>query len=211
MLFVNSQTAVYALVYAAVIQCIWKVFTALHFSTFCYVTALFQNWLYSLFSSNFYKQYPIMTMCKKFVWNLCKCIKNKNRKNNHIRIHSLCSILCWSTFDTNYSLKSFGVWCYKLGTPIFWAVSPVLLCRTSQALSGWMGTVGVQPFSDLSRDVQSGSSLSSGWATQGHPLLCYLGCVLRVIVLLNRGAPIRIFEAENIKQYLPIRSPIPIF
>ncbi len=31
----------------------------------------------------------------------------------------------------------------------FWTVSPILLCRTSQAPSGWMGTVGVQPFSDL--------------------------------------------------------------
>ncbi len=183
------------------------------FSTFCYVTALFQNWLYSLLSSNFYKQYPIMTMCKKFVWNLCKCIKNKNRKNNHIRIHSLCSILCWSTFDTNYSLKSFGVWlwCYKLGTPIFGQFLPFFFAGPLKLyLVGWVPS-GVQPFSDLSRDVQSGSSLGSGWATQGHPLLCYLGCVLRVIVLLNRGAPIRIFEADHIKQYLPIRSPIPIF
>jgi len=112
------------------------------FSTFCYVTALFQNWLYSLFSSNFYKQYPIMTMCKKFVWNLCKCIKNKNRKNNHIRIHSLCSILCWSTFDTNYSLKSFGVWCYKLGTPIFGQFLPFFFAGPLQLyLVGWVPSV----------------------------------------------------------------------
>ncbi len=50
----------------------------------------------------------------------------------------------------------------------FWAVSPILLCRTSQAPSGWMGSFSAQPFSGLSRDVQSGSSLGSGWAIQGH-------------------------------------------
>ena len=48
-----------------------------------------------------------------------------------------------------------------------WAVLPIPLCSTSQAPSGWMGSVGAQPFSDLSRDVQSDSSLGSGWATQG--------------------------------------------
>ena len=37
----------------------------------------------------------------------------------YIGIHSLCSILCWSTFGTNYSLKTLGVWCYKLDTLIF--------------------------------------------------------------------------------------------
>ena len=48
-----------------------------------------------------------------------------------------------------------------------------------------------QLFSGLSRDVRSGSSLGSGWATQGHsePLLCCcLDCVLRVVVLLE-GEP----------------------
>ncbi len=78
------------------------------FSTFCYVTALFQNGLNLLFSSKFYKQYPNMTTLKKSVWNLCKFIKNKKqgKKNHmHISIHSLCSILCRSTFGNNYSLK----------------------------------------------------------------------------------------------------------
>lgn len=34
--------------------------------------------------------------------------------------------------------------------------------RTSQTPCGWMGNSSAQPFSDLSRDVQSGSSLGSG-------------------------------------------------
>ena len=57
-----------------------------------------------------------------------------------------------------------------------------------------MGSVAVQLFSGLSRDVQSGSSPSSGWATQGYSETCpeattaCLGCVLMVIVLLE-GKP----------------------
>ena len=35
-----------------------------------------------------------------------------------------------------------------------------------------MGRVAAQLFSGLSRDVQSGSSLGSGWATQGHSETC---------------------------------------
>lgn len=70
----------------------------------------------------------------------------------------------------------------------FWDFSPTPLSRTSQALSGWMGSTEAQTFSDLSRDVQSGSSLDSSWATHKvvlKPLLCYLGCVLRVVLLLE--------------------------
>ena len=33
-------------------------------------------------------------------------------------------------------------------------VSPILLCSSSQALSGWRGSVAAQLFSGLSRDVQ---------------------------------------------------------
>ena len=38
-----------------------------------------------------------------------------------------------------------------------WGISLILLCRSSPALSGWMGSVAAQLFSGLSRDVQSGS------------------------------------------------------
>lgn len=57
-------------------------------------------------------------------------------------IHKLWSILCWSTFVRNYSLKSSWVWCYKLGAPL--SVSPILLCRTSRAPSGWVRSTGDQ-------------------------------------------------------------------
>ena len=52
-----------------------------------------------------------------------------------------------------------------------WGVSPILLCRYSKTLPGWMGSVAAQLFSGLSRDVRSGSSPGSGWATHGHSFL----------------------------------------
>ena len=52
-----------------------------------------------------------------------------------------------------------------------------------------MVRVAAQLFSGLSGYVKSGSSLGSGWVTQGHSeLLRCLGCVLRIGVLLD-GEP----------------------
>jgi hypothetical protein len=53
-----------------------------------------------------------------------------------------------------------------------WGVSPLLLCRSLLALSAWMGSVAAQLFSGLSRDVQSGLSPGSCWASQGHSETC---------------------------------------
>ena len=74
-----------------------------------------------------------------------------------------------------------------------WEDSPILLCRSSQTLLGWMGSAAAQLFSGLSREVGSGSNPGSGWAPQGHSETCpevthCLGCVLRVVVLLE-GEP----------------------
>uniref|UniRef100_A0A4W5RH46 WD repeat domain 75 n=1 Tax=Hucho hucho TaxID=62062 RepID=A0A4W5RH46_9TELE len=51
-------------------------------------------------------------------------------------------------------------------------VRSLLVSRSSQALSGWMGNVTAQLFSGLSRDVRSGSSPGSGCTTQGHSETC---------------------------------------
>lgn len=73
----------------------------------------------------------------------------------------------------------------------YWAVSHIFVCRTCQTPSGWMGSVGPQPFSVFFRDIKSGSSLGSGWATKDihrvvpKPILCYPGCVLWFVVLLE--------------------------
>jgi len=154
-----------------------------------------------------------MTMWKKFVWNLCKFIYIKKKKNHkYVSIHSLCSILCWSTFGTNYSLKSFWVWCYKLGTSIFGQFL-FLLCRNSQAPSGWMWSVGAQQFSDLSRDVQSGSSLGSSWATQGHSQSCpWVSCVILAVCWgsLPQSKVQRMFSSRTfIFPSILMRLPVP--
>ena len=65
-----------------------------------------------------------------------------------------------------------------------------------------MGSVAAQQFSGLSRDVRSGSSSGSGWALKDIQrlvpklLLHCLGCVLRVIVLLE-GEPSSQSEVLN--------------
>jgi hypothetical protein len=35
-----------------------------------------------------------------------------------------------------------------------WGVSPILLCRTSQALSGWMGSIAAKLFSGVSKNPE---------------------------------------------------------
>lgn len=83
------------------------------------------------------------------------CLNKKQNYTMYVSIHSL----CWTTFG------SFSV----------------LLYRTSRAQSGWMGSVGVQHFSDLSRDFNQ----VQVWATQGH-WLCWprgvFSCVSEVFV-----------------------------
>ena len=54
---------------------------------------------------------------------------------NYISVQSLYSVLCWSTFGSDYSLESSWVWRYKLGTPEFgeflpfFSVDPLKLCQ----------------------------------------------------------------------------------
>ena len=77
-------------------------------------------------------------------------------------------------------VKILKVWCpikatvdtVQSDTPVFEEFFPIILCRSAQALSGWMVSVAAQLFSGLSRNVWAGSSLGSGWATQGHSGTC---------------------------------------
>ena len=114
-----------------------------------------------------------MTKQKLFFWIICKCIKHlKIKYQIYISIQTLYSVLCWSTFGSDYNLESSWVWHYKLGTPVFWGVSPNIFRRSSQALSGWMGSVAAQLFSGLSKDDRSGSSPGFGWSSQEHSETC---------------------------------------
>ena len=106
----------------------------------------------------------------------------------YIRIQTFYSVLFWFTFGSDYRLKSSWVWRYKLGTPVFRGVSPIILWRSSQALSGWMGNVAAQLFSGLSRDVRSGSSPGSGCATirdlsRSHSCIVLAVCLVFVLLV----------------------------
>jgi hypothetical protein len=61
------------------------------------------------------------------------------------------SIMLWGCFSvagTGRLVRIEG----KFDTPVFGEFD-ILLCRSSQSLSGWMGSVAAQLFSGLSRDV----------------------------------------------------------
>lgn len=76
-----------------------------------------------------------------------------------------------------------------------------LLCRFSQALSGWLGTVSALPFSGLSGDVHLGhvravvGPLKDIHWVFPKSLLCCLGCVLTVTDLFE-GEPSAQFEVQ---------------
>ena len=107
-----------------------------------------------------------------FFLNVCKFIRNKERKcNTFLSIHSLCSILCCGTMPAITASSLLEYEATSLAH-LSLASSPIPLYRTSRAPSGWMGSVGAQPLSDPFRDVQWDSSLGSGWATLGHSQSC---------------------------------------
>lgn len=66
--------------------------------------------------------------------------------------------------DTLLMHLSQSFWIWWVWHTNFCAVPPILLCSTSQVSSGWMGSVGAQPFSDFSIAFQSGLS----WVLAGH-------------------------------------------
>ena len=109
-------------------------------------------------------------------------------------IQTLYSVLCWSIFGSDYSLGSSWVWHYKLGTPIFgefftfFSAEPLKLCQFGWGASlyskfqvfpetfNWVQVwVLARPLKDIQRFVPK-------------PLLRCLGCVFRVINLLE-GEP----------------------
>ena len=123
--------------------------------------------------------------------NVCKFITNKALKYHiYIKTQTLYSVLCWSTFGSGYSLLRYDDTSLA---HLYLGVSPILLCKSSQALSGRMGSVAAQLFSGLPRDVWV-----QVWVLAGplkdiqrlvpKTLLHCLGCVFRVVVLLE-GEP----------------------
>ena len=97
-------------------------------------------------------------------------LKKTLKYHIYIRIHLRST--CWSTMWQRLQPWIFLGMMLQVWHPCISGVSPILLCRSSQALSGRMGWVASPLFSGLSRDVQSGSSPGSGWATHGHSETC---------------------------------------
>ena len=103
----------------------------------------------------------------------CKCINKIKTEILHLHKYSdpLLSTLLKHLWQWLQPRVFFGMMLQAWHTCIS-GVSPVLLCRSSQALSGWTWSVAAQLFSGLSRDAGSGSIPGSGGATQGHSGTC---------------------------------------
>ena len=81
------------------LQCIWKVFTALHFFHISLCYSLIPKWIQFIFFLTILHTIPNNANTQKgFFLNVWKCIRNKEQKYNmYISIHSLCSVLCCGT------------------------------------------------------------------------------------------------------------------
>ena len=142
------------------LQCIQKVFTALHFFHILLCYSLIPKWntFVLFFSQNSTNTTHHNDNMKKFFLNVCKFIKNKKKSHVHNYSQPLLNTLLmhlWHQLQPQVFLNMMP----QAWHTYLWAVLPITLCSTSQAPSSWMEIVGAQPFSDLSRDVQSDSSL----------------------------------------------------
>ena len=91
-----------------------------------------------------------------------------------------------------------------------WGIYPILLCRSSQALSGWMGSEAAQLFSGFLQicliKVQVRAPPGPLKDIQRLVLLHRLGCVLRVVVLLE-GEPLPQSEVLSALKQVFIKDP----
>ena len=112
----------------------------------------------------------------------------------YISIQTVYSVLCWSTFGSDDSLEYSWVWRYKLGTPVFgeflpfFSADPLKLCQVEcgaslhsyfQVSPEMFDRVQVQALAGPLKDIQR---------FVPKPLLGFLDCVLRVVVLVE-GEP----------------------
>lgn len=103
------------------IQRIMKVLTALHYVHVWFVWVFFYTvipkWNKFIFSPS---NHNVNVKKKSCIFLIIK--KNKML----ISLHSIWSRCCCWTFGSIYSLKSFGIWYNKLGTPMFELFRPFL-------------------------------------------------------------------------------------
>ena len=151
------------------LQCIWKLFTALHFFHILNNMCLIHMCLIPKLNKFFFflkilHTTPHNDNMKKFFEMFANLLKIKKEITcTHVHKYSqplLNTLLMhlWQQLQPQVFLNMMPqAWHTHL-----WAILPIPLCSTSQAQSGWMGSVSTQPFSDLSRDVQSDSRLWLG-------------------------------------------------
>ena len=155
------------------------------FTDFVKITALF-------FSSSIYTQYPIVMKRKN---RFLEMFSNLLKINNYIIIQTLYSVLCCCTFGSDYSIESSWVWRYKFGLHVFgeflpfFSADPLKFCQVGwgvllhsyfQVSPEMFDWVQVQALAGPLKGIQRLIS---------KPFLRCLGCVLRVVVLLE-GEPL---------------------
>ena len=115
-------------------ECIQKVFRPLDFFHILLHYSRILKLIQLFFPSPIYIQYHLMTKRKL----LRKMYNRKLKYHIYISIQSLYPVLCWSTFGSNYSLESYWVWRYKLGTPV---LDPLKFCQVGWGvlLRSWLG------------------------------------------------------------------------
>ena len=138
-------------------QCIQKVFRPLVFFHILLHYIVILKCIKLFFPLMNLHTIPHNDKAKTFFWHFCKCIKNNQI---YISIQTLYSVLCWSTFGSQILSSS-----VRLGKGGGCLVSFPTKCIQLKCV---LGSFAAQLFSGLSRDVRSGSSPGSSWATQGH-------------------------------------------
>lgn len=91
-------------------------------------------------------------LCCLFTFHYVKMISSPSFIYTHFQLSD--TLFRRSTFGKKYSIKSTWIWCDRLCRPEFRDFSGIPLCRSSEALSAWIGTVC--------------ECRVSGWSTWGH-------------------------------------------
>ena len=170
------------------LQCIWKIFRPLDFFHILLGYSIILKYNTLFFPSSIYTQYPIMTKQKQVFRNVCKFISHLHNNSD-----PLLSTL-WKHLWQRLQPWVFLGWRYKLGKPVFGEGSfshsslQIKLCQVGWGVSlhsyfqvspEMFDRVQVRALAGPLNDIQR---------LIPKPLLLCLGCVLRVVVLLE-GEP----------------------
>jgi hypothetical protein len=149
-----------------------------------------------------YTQYPIMTKQKQVFRNVCKCTK-KQTEISHLHKYSdpLLSTLLKHLWQRIQPRVFLGFDATRLDNCI-WEVSPILLCKSSQALSpGW----ATQGHSETCPEATSALSwLCLGWGPEcsGSRISLYFATFNFLWILTNLQVPITLPILEMFSNWL---------